>query len=96
MHHQHHSDIPADLHYKLTEQTIQILNATGYIMAEYNLRTGKTVWERFVSAPQREKVEQWLKKNYPIKAVTQVSPEQKPNNGDSRPKSRVSRTKSRP
>ena len=80
MSHQHHSDIPADLHYKETEQAVLILNALNYVMAEYNLRTGKTVWERFVSAPQRERVEQWLKKVYPVKIAPPVVPAQKTKN----------------
>ena len=92
MHHQHHSEIPADLHYKQTEQEILILNALNYVMAEYNLRTGKMVWERFVSAPQRERVEQWLKKTYPVKVVVPV-PQQQKTKTTSKP--RVSGSKSR-
>jgi hypothetical protein len=37
-------------------------------MAEYNLQTGRTTWQRVVQALQREKVEKWLTQAYPTTA----------------------------
>jgi hypothetical protein len=51
---------------------ILVLNADNYVMAEYNVRTGETSWQRFVQALQREKVEAWLAQTYPAKAVTRT------------------------
>lgn len=45
---------------------VTVLNNLGYIMAEYNEATGVTRWTRVVPAAQRENVQQWLLKNYPV------------------------------
>jgi len=47
---------------------VLVLNSLSYVMAEYDGSTGLTSWKRMVSAPQREDVQQWLLKNYPIPA----------------------------
>ena len=51
----------------LASNVILVLNADNYVMAEYNLQTGRTSWQRVVQAPQREKVEKWLADAYPSK-----------------------------
>jgi len=45
---------------------VTVLNNLGYIMAEYDGTTGVTRWTRVVPAAQRENVQQWLLKNYPV------------------------------
>jgi hypothetical protein len=45
---------------------ITVLNNLRYIMAEYDETTGVTRWTRVVPAAQRENVQQWLLKNYPV------------------------------
>ena len=47
---------------------IAITNRLSYLMAEYSDQTGATKWRRVVPAGQREKVEQWLQENYPVRA----------------------------
>ena len=48
---------------------VLILNEGDYVMAEYDLRTGRTIWQRLVHAAQREKIEQWLARVYPATPV---------------------------
>ena len=45
---------------------VTVLNNLRYIMAEYDETTGVTRWTRVVPAAQRENVQQWLLKNYPV------------------------------
>lgn len=35
-------------------------------MAEYDVKTGHTSWQRVAAVTQRESVERWLRKNYPV------------------------------
>lgn len=51
-----------------------VVNADNYVMAEYNMHTGETVWQRFVQATQREKVETWLTQSYPAQPVAKPIP----------------------
>jgi hypothetical protein len=45
---------------------VTVFNNLRYIMAEYDETTGVTRWTRVVPAAQREHVQQWLLKNYPV------------------------------
>ena len=45
---------------------VTVFNNLRYIMAEYDETTGVTRWTRVVPAAQRENVQQWLIKNYPV------------------------------
>jgi hypothetical protein len=76
MQHHHHPNINGTFHSKRTDKgnVMLVLNADNYVMAEYNMRTGETVWQRFVQAPQREKVETWLTESYPAQAVATAIP----------------------
>jgi hypothetical protein len=49
-----------------TTSKVTVLNNLSYIMAEYDDTTGVTRWTRVVPAAQRENVQQWLLKNYPV------------------------------
>ena len=49
-----------------TSSRVTVLNNLNYIMAEYDETTGVTRWTRVVPAAQREHVQQWLLKNYPV------------------------------
>jgi hypothetical protein len=75
MQHKHHPNINGSFHFKPVESSklILVLNADSYVMAEYNMRTGETSWQRFVQATQRERVETWLTQTYPappeVKAI---------------------------
>jgi hypothetical protein len=55
-------------HFQRSESTfrVTVLNNLRYTMAEYNETTGVTRWTRVVPAAQRENVQQWLIKNYPV------------------------------
>jgi hypothetical protein len=55
-------------HFQKSESTsrVTVLNNLRYIMAEYDETTGVTRWTRVVPAAQRENVQQWLLKNYPV------------------------------
>jgi len=55
-------------------KSILVLNAHNYLMAEYNMNTGQTTWQRLVQATQREKVETWLTQSYPAKPVVKAIP----------------------
>jgi hypothetical protein len=48
---------------------IEVLNEGSYLMAEYSERTGVVKWQRIVAAPQREKIERWLDKHYPVQSA---------------------------
>ena len=74
MQHHHHPNINGMFHSKPTDSgnVMLVLNADNYVMAEYNMRTGETVWQRFVPAPQREKVETWLTQTYPSQTVVKA------------------------
>jgi hypothetical protein len=45
---------------------ITVLNNLSYAMGEYDGTTGITRWTRVVPAAQRENVQAWLIKNYPV------------------------------
>jgi hypothetical protein len=45
---------------------VTVLNNLRYAMAEYDETTGVTRWTRVVPAAQRESVQKWLLKNYPV------------------------------
>jgi len=55
-------------HFQKSDSTsrVTVLNNLRYIMAEYDETTGVTRWTRVVPAAQRENVQQWLLKNYPV------------------------------
>lgn len=76
MQHHHHPNINGTFHSKLVDSgnLILVLNADNYVMAEYNVRTGETSWQRLVQATQREKVETWLSQTYPAQPLARVSP----------------------
>jgi len=52
---------------------VTVLNNLGYVMAEYNEATGVTRWTRVVPAAQRENVQQWLLKTYPVTVEAPVA-----------------------
>ena len=74
MQHHHHPNINDTFHSKRTDKgnVMLVLNADNYVMAEYNMRTGETVWQRFVPITQREKVEAWLAQSYPAQPVVKT------------------------
>ena len=76
MQHHHHPNINGSFHFKQVDsgKLILVLNADSYVMAEYNMRTGETSWQRFVQATQREKVETWLTESYPVQPVAKAIP----------------------
>lgn len=76
MQHHHHANISDTFHSKPANNgnLMLVLNADNYVMAEYNMRTGETVWQRFVQASHREKVETWLAQSYPAKVAVEASP----------------------
>ena len=55
-------------HFQKSDGTsrVTVLNNLRYTMAEYDETTGVTRWTRVVPAAQRENVQQWLLKNYPV------------------------------
>ena len=57
-------------HFQRSDNTsrVTVFNNLRYIMAEYDETTGLTRWTRVVPAAQRENVQQWLLKNYPVVA----------------------------
>ena len=59
---------PQQFHFHKSQGTskVTVLNNLSYVMAEYSELTGVTRWTRVVPAPQRENVQQWLLKNYPV------------------------------
>jgi hypothetical protein len=50
-------------------------------MAQYNDRTGKTSWQRFLPVTQRESIEKWLHQHYP-KWWSQYGTRHAENSGD--------------
>jgi hypothetical protein len=55
---------------KFTENgPVIVSNSLSYTMAEYDDNTGLTSWKRVVPASQREHVQEWLLRNYPVKVV---------------------------
>jgi hypothetical protein len=75
MQHCHHRDINNSYHCRLTAgELILIFNSDQYLIAEYNSRTGHVSWQRMLAAPQRDSIEAWLQKNYPIKNAAVVLP----------------------
>lgn len=76
MQHHHHPNIIDTFHSKRTDNgnLMLVLNADNYVMAEYNMHTGETVWQRLVQAPQREKVETWLAQSYPAAPLAKAIP----------------------
>lgn len=59
---------PQQFHFQKSDSTarVTVFNSLRYIMAEYDGTTGITRWTRVVPAAQRENVQQWLLKNYPV------------------------------
>ncbi|HEY4361298.1 MAG TPA: hypothetical protein VGN17_10025 [Bryobacteraceae bacterium] len=45
---------------------IDVVNSDGYVMAQYNDRTGKTSWQRVLPITQRESIEKWLHQQFPV------------------------------
>ena len=76
MQHHPHPNINGMFHSKPTDSgnVMLVLNVDNYVMAEYNMLTGQTVWQRFVQATQREKVETWLTESYPVQPVAKAIP----------------------
>jgi hypothetical protein len=68
MQHHHHADINDSFHCKRPHsgEVVHVYNSTNYLMAEYHVRTGRTSWQRVAALTQRESVEKWLRKNYPV------------------------------
>ena len=64
----HHHEINNTFHCQraIHGESVHVLNADHYLMAEYNTRTGRVSWHRMVAATQRESVEKWLRENYPM------------------------------
>jgi hypothetical protein len=74
MQHRHH-DINNSYHCKFTNgELILVFNSYHYLMAEYNTRTGHVGWQRVLVASQRDSIETWLHKNYPVTSAAPVSP----------------------
>ena len=46
---------------------ILVHNLNHYIMAEYSEFSGEAKWQRVVLATQRDAVERWLLKNFPLR-----------------------------
>jgi hypothetical protein len=46
---------------------VVVTNSLNYVMGEYNDATGTTKWHRVVLASNREKLETWLVKQYPVR-----------------------------
>jgi hypothetical protein len=46
------------------EGLVQVLNENAYSMAEYNKRTGRFIWMRFLPITQREAVEGWVRSQF--------------------------------
>jgi len=60
---------------RLSEDGLVIVtNSLSYTMAEYNDNTGITRWQRVVSAAQKEHVQDWLLKHYPVKTQAAAAP----------------------
>jgi hypothetical protein len=70
---------PSSFHFKRasTDGLVLVLNEGWYVMAEYSERTGEVKWQRVVLATQREKIEKYLREQYPIQSQIQ-SPIQSP------------------
>ena len=68
MQHQHHADITDSFHCKRSHsgELVHVYNSNSYLMAEYTVRSGRTSWQRVAPLTQRESVEKWLRKNYPV------------------------------
>jgi len=47
---------------------ILVHNADHYLMAEYSDLTGVAKWQRVVLATQRDKIEQWLRQEFPVRS----------------------------
>jgi hypothetical protein len=65
---------PQQFHFQKSPGTsrVTVLNSLSYVMAEYDTATGVTRWTRVVPAAQRENVQQWLLKNYPVVVAVEV------------------------
>ena len=57
---------------------IHVLNEGSYLMAEYSERTGAVKWQRVLIASQKEHVERWLRKHYPVR-VNRAAKSSRPN-----------------
>jgi hypothetical protein len=53
------------LHSARGQGAVVVVNQDGYVMAEYDQRTGATAWLRVVAATKRDSVEQRLAQQYP-------------------------------
>lgn len=58
-------------------EVVHVYNSTNYLMAEYSVRTGRTSWQRVAAVTQRESVEKWLRKNYPVSTPLAAAGKQK-------------------
>ena len=47
---------------------ILVLVSGGYVVAEYDERTGTANWQRVVQASQKAQIETWLTRHFPGKA----------------------------
>jgi hypothetical protein len=67
MQHHHHSEITDAFHCKRNHSgdLVHVYNSNSYLMAEYEVRTGRTSWQRVAPLTQRESVEKWLRNNFP-------------------------------
>lgn len=63
-----HSEINDSFHCKRSHsgEVVHVYNSDNYLMAEYDVKTGRTSWQRVAAVTQRESVEKWLRKNYPV------------------------------
>jgi hypothetical protein len=68
MQHHHHADITDSFHCKRSHSgdVVHVYNSNNYLMAEYEVRTGRASWQRVAPVTQRESVEKWLRTNYPM------------------------------
>lgn len=68
MQHRSNSQINDSFHCKRSHssEVVHVYNSTNYLMAEYDVKTGHTSWQRVAAVTQRESVERWLRKNYPV------------------------------
>jgi hypothetical protein len=62
----HGTESTGTYHFRQAGGIISVVNSDGYLMAEYNGRTGKVSWQRVLPITQRESIEKWLQQQYPV------------------------------
>ena len=68
MHHYPQSEINDPFHCKRNHsgEIVHVYNSAKYLMADYDVKAGRTSWQRVAAVTQRESVQKWLRKNYPV------------------------------